>query len=189
MIRAESIAPPGAVPAAPHDVADESYVYWTQQSSYGVLPHIEACCMLAMGDGETSFRWKWRLQTGSFTCCVVGDHGHAHGEFQHQVPRIKAIFDETGINILNCDFPDPALGAVTHLANLSGADWEISDRKSYGYKKVRPLLLSLPTPGEKIAMLVHKFEQSADTGRDTEKRIHLFTYWDMVYGSKQMSRI
>jgi hypothetical protein len=188
-MRAESAPPPGAVVASPHDVADESYLYWTKQSSYGLLPHIEACCLLAMGDGETSFRWKWKLKTGSFTCCVVGDHGHAHGEFQHQAPRIKTILEHTGINILNCDLADPALGAVTHWDNLRAADWEISDRLSFGYKKVRPALLSLPTPREKIAMLVHSFEQSADTDRDTEKRLHLFTYWDMVYGPKQMSRI
>jgi hypothetical protein len=165
--------PPDTVRAKPDDVMAESYRYWTEGSSYGLLDHASACALLAMGGGETSFRWKWQHKSGHFFECVVGDHGHAFGEFQHQMPRIRIIERETGIDISKTALADPDEGAVSHWDNLRAADWEISDRKSFGYKRVRPALIEAPTLMLKVAVLVRLFEQSAHQERDTSIRFAL----------------
>jgi hypothetical protein len=161
--------------AKPDDVMRESYLYWTQKSKYGKLDHDSAVALVAMGAGETSFRWNWRqLNTGMFFECVVGDHGHAFGEFQHQAPRCDVILEHTDIDIRYTAFVEPLDQAVSHMENLIAADWEISDRLSYGYKKVRPALIAAQTPHEKVATLVHLFEGSANQERDTFIRFALF---------------
>lgn len=167
--------PPGMERAKPDDVMRESYNYWTRLSPYGKLDHDSAVALVAMGAGETSFRWSWRhTGTSMFYECVVGDHGHAFGEFQHQKPRCHIIEAATGIDIIATALADPKFGAVSHMQNLKAADWEISDRLSFGYKKVRPALIAAQTPHEKVATLVHLFEGSANQERDTFIRFALF---------------
>jgi hypothetical protein len=167
--------PPNMERARPDDVMRESYTYWTQFSAYGNFDHDSAVALVAMGAGETSFRWSWRhIVTGHFYECVVGDHGHAFGEFQHQRPRCHIIEAAIGIDITATAIADPKFGAVSHSQNLEAADWEISDRLSFGYKKVRPALIAAQTPHEKVAVLVHLFEGSAKQERDTFIRFALF---------------
>lgn len=165
--------PPDTVRAKPDDVAAESYHYWTEGSGYGALDHDSACALLSMEGGETSFRWKWRHKSGAFYECVVGDHGHAFGSFQHQMPRIRIIEKAIGVDISKTALANPDEGAVSHLENLGAADWEISNRQSFGYKRVRPALIEAPTLMLKIAVLVRLFEQSAHQERDTAIRFAL----------------
>jgi hypothetical protein len=181
-----SAQPPNSVVATPHDVAEESYNYWTGPGGYG---HVDSCIWLSMEDGETSFRWSWRLLSGSFTDCVVGDHGHAFGGFQHQLPRIRVIGQDPpkgcGINIMGTALSDPAKGAITHLQNLQAADFETTH--VVGYRGIRARLIATQTPHDKVAFMVKHFEQSADHDNDIRKRLHEFDYWNAHFGRKQTS--
>lgn len=148
---------------ATEDIAKESYLFW-RSVGYN---HEEAIAWLAMEAGETSFRQG-----------VVGDHGHAFGPFQHQWARIHLMSltppAGCGINI-----KDWWLGGKpeAHLMCLKATDWETSKG---AYKRIKPQLQAAPTPEEKVALLVRKFEQSANQDRDVERRMALYNYWDRV---------
>lgn len=141
----------------PHDLAKLAYLYWR---SIG-YSHEDAIALTADVDGETS----WRLG-------VIGDHGHAYGFFQHQLPRIIDIQKGCGIDIRE------AWAASDWLACLKAAEWEMS----HGPKRwrQRAALQAALTPKEKIEILVHKYEGSLFQDRDINRRLNLYNYWDNV---------
>jgi hypothetical protein len=172
--------PPNSMVASPHDVAIESYAFYTTEGGMG---HEDTCAMLSMEDGETGFRWSWRLNSGSFVQCVVGDNGHAFGAYQHQMLRIRVIAATPPkgckINIAKTALGDINAGAVTHIENLRAALWEIQNAP--GYRGIYNGLKAQPTPLDKVRFLVKHFEQSADQENDVRKRIHEFDYWDTFF--------
>lgn len=156
-----------------HDVAEESYRFWTGAIPGVIRPYgpLQAYGFLAMQDGETSFRYPF----------PVGDHGHAHGPFQHQLPRIVAInhgwdAHHPGIGI---DLLDPNL---TNLDGLRAADWETSELGPPPYRVIRRELEALNDIGAMVALLVNKFEQSMDRERDTRLRLSEARYWAGQFG-------
>jgi hypothetical protein len=149
---------------SPHDVARESYLHWRNSG----FSHEDACALLSMEDGETSFRWASRTNLGFFGC-VVGDHGKAHGPFQHWDGRANAIQEATKIDVRTC----------SHLDALKGADWEMSHGD--GYRRVRQHLQEAATPRDKVSVLVREYERSRMQDRDIERRLHLFDYWNKEF--------
>jgi hypothetical protein len=147
-----------------HDVAKESYLYWRNHG----LSHDDACALLSMEDGETSFRWAKQHPEGFFGC-VVGDHGKAHSIFQWWDARADAIQKATKIDVRTC----------SHLDALKGADWEMSHGD--GYRRVRMHLQQAATPRDKVSVLVREYERSRMQDRDIERRLHLFDYWDKEF--------
>jgi hypothetical protein len=136
-----------------HDLAKQAYLYWR---SVGYT-HEDAIALTANVDGETSFRLG-----------VIGDHGHAFGFFQHQLPRIKDIQKGCGIDIRE------SWAANDWLACLKGAEWEMS----HGPKRwrQRAALQAAITPRDKIEELVH-YEASLLQDRDINRRANLYNYW------------
>ena len=141
---------------APHEVALESFRYWTELSTFRKYKRPSALGMMSMEDGETSFRLG-----------VVGDHGHAWGPFQHQGGRRAEILRQTGIDV----------ATAPHLKALEGADFEIN--KIPPYRKIAEQLEALTDPEEIVRLLVTKFEQAANPGdRDVHRRVNLYNFWD-----------
>jgi hypothetical protein len=150
---------------SPHDVAKISYMFWR---SVG-YSHEEAIAWISMQAGETSLRYNEPpVQEGEWSF-PRGDHLQANGPFQHREARRKDILNGTGI-----DLEDPNL---TLLDGLKAADWETTKGP---YKRIRPGLQSCETPGEMVEYLVRNFERSKLQGRDAERRLNLFNYWDRV---------
>jgi hypothetical protein len=148
-----------------HDVARESYNFWTGITPGAIMPYkpTSAYALLAMQDGETSFLWPF----------PIGDHGRAHGPFQNQKIRIDAIKQELGIDLMDPD--------LTNLDGLKAADWEL--RKAPAYHQVGPILDILVTMEASVAILVAMFEQSANKPRDIVRRYNLAHYWAGQFGS------
>jgi hypothetical protein len=148
----------GADPVmAPHEVALESFRYWTELSKFRKYKRSSALGMMAMEDGETSFRLG-----------VVGDHGHAWGPFQHQAGRRAEILRQTNIDV----------ATAPHLMALEGADFEIN--KIPPYRHIAEGIEALDDPEAIVTMLVTKFEQSQNPGnRDVRRRVAEYTFWDM----------
>lgn len=143
-----------------HDLAKLAYLYWR---SVG-YSHEDSIALTANVDGETSFRLG-----------VIGDHGHAFGFFQHQMPRIKDILKGCGIDIRD------SWAVNDWLACLKGAEWEMS----YGPKRwrLRAALQAAATPRDKITVLVH-YEASLLQDRDIDRRTALYNYWSGVAKSE-----
>jgi hypothetical protein len=135
-------------PIDPHDVARESYLFWREKG----LDHLHACAWLGNEDGETSFGRR------------PGDHGEAFGPAQHHMPRIKTILEATGID----------MRTAPHFDQLRGIYWEVTEGP---YKKVWPAFLATASMVEAIAVLVRRFEQSANQERDIRRRTNLGNYW------------
>lgn len=137
----------------PHDVAAESYAYWR---SVG-LDHLTACAWLGNEDGETSFRLG-----------VIGDHGTAFGPAQHHQARIDTIKQPPpkgcGIDIKT----------ASHADQLKAIHWEVTEG---AYRHVLPAVIAAPTMAAKIAVLVSRYEQSAQQDRDIRRRAALGNYW------------
>lgn len=144
-----------------HDLAKAAYLYWR---SVG-YSHEDAIALVANVDGETSFRLG-----------VIGDHGHAFGFFQHQLPRIVDIFKGCGIDIRE------SWATNDWLACLKGAEWEMA----HGSKRWRQRaeLQAATTPRDKIEVLVRGYEGSLLQDRDIERRLNLYNYWARVAKSE-----
>jgi hypothetical protein len=145
----------------PHDVAQESYTFWTTQAIVPYRP-VVAYALLAMQDGETSFLWPF----------PIGDHGRAHGPFQNQAIRIEEIKASLGVDLM-----DPTL---PNLDGLRAADWEM--RRSRHYSQIGPVLDVLTTMEAAVVILVWAFEQSANKPRDIVRRYNLAHYWAGQFG-------
>jgi hypothetical protein len=141
---------------APHEVALESFNYWTNLSKIRKYKRTSALGMMTMEEGETSF------QLG-----VVGDHGHAWGPFQHQKVRRQQILIKTGIDVATAGHPDA----------LAGADYEIN--KIPPYRHVADDIEAMNDPNDIVPYLVRKFEQSENPGnRDVRRRLAYWVFWD-----------
>ena len=141
----------------PHEVALESFQYWTQLSEFKKYKRSSALGMMSMEDGETSFRLG-----------VVGDHGHAWGPFQHQRIRRDEILRLTGIDV----------ATAPHLKALAGADFEIN--KIPPYRHIAEEMEALDDPEAIVTLLVTKFEQAENpNNRDVRRRMAEYTFWDM----------
>jgi hypothetical protein len=149
----------GAAPPiimAPHDVALESFHYWTEISRFRKYKRTSALGLMAMEDGETSFRLG-----------VVGDHGHAWGPFQHQRGRRQEILRLTTIDV----------ATAPHLDALAGADYEIN--KIPPYRHIADQVEALTDPEAIVRLLVTKFEQAENPGdRDVRRRLNEYNFWD-----------
>jgi hypothetical protein len=141
---------------APHDVALESFHFWTEHSFFKQYKRTSALGLMAMEDGETSFRLG-----------VVGDHGHAWGPFQHQKGRRTEILRLTGIDV----------ATASHLDALAGADYEIN--KIPPYRRIAEQVEVLTDPEAIVTLLVVKFEQAQNPdNRDVRRRMNLYNFWD-----------
>lgn len=147
----------GAAPIMdPHDVALESFRYWTELSTFRKYKRTSALGIMSQEAGETSFKLG-----------VVGDNGHAWGPFQHQMKRRGEIKRKTGIDV----------ATAPHLEALSGADYEIN--KIPPYRHIAEQMEAMNDPEAIVTLLVVKFEQSFNPGnRDVRRRMALYVFWD-----------
>jgi hypothetical protein len=141
---------------APHDVALESFRYWTELSHFRKYKRSSALGMMSQENGETSFRLG-----------VIGDHGHAWGPFQHQAKRRAEILRLTTIDV----------ATAPHLDALAGTDYEIN--KIPPYRHIADQVEALTDPEAIVTLLVDKFEGSENPGnRDVRRRMNLYNFWD-----------
>lgn len=102
---------------------------------------------------------------------LIGDHGTAFGLAQHHIARVKSIKAGIGIDMRTAPLADQCAGIF----------WEVSKGP---YRAILPALVAAPTAWSVNAILIGRFEQSADHTRDLERQLPMAAHWLTVFGGR-----
>ena len=105
----------------------------------------------------------------SLKASAVGDHGSAFGLAQDHMARVRSILAGAHVDMRTASIADQCAGIF----------WEVSKGP---YKAILPALKTSPTLWGVNAILIARFEQSANHARDLAEQVPMAEHWLATFG-------